>query len=150
MRTAKTASWTQTPPVQPSLHTLSSIVLASFVLMGTSITGLAQQPMTNRLVIKERGITVRYPSTWSNPPRRFANMDELVNVPVEQLESATPTARIQITVVPRTDHAEAVRELREIARENTSRPAFARLGGWPALQRRHLGLREQPGEGPEF
>jgi hypothetical protein len=119
-------------------------------LIGWSSLSLAQQPLTNRLDIKAGGLTIRYPADWSNPPKRFANMDELVNVPAEKQDSVEVTARIQITVVPRTDHAEAIRELREIASENTTRPTFARIGGWPALQRRHLGLREQPGEGRDF
>lgn len=130
--------------------TLLSIALASFVVFAWSSPGLAQQRLTNRLDIKAGGITVRYPADWSSPPRRFANMDELINVPAEKQDAAEPTTRIQITVVTRTDHAEAVRELREIASENTSTPTFVRIGGWPALQRRHLGLREQPGEGPQF
>lgn len=150
MKNTKTGFWAQTPSVQLMLRAFGSIALACILLIGWSTSGLAQQPLTNRLDIKAGGITVRYPANWSNPPKRFANMDELVNVPVERQDSVAPTARIQITVVPRTDHAEAIRELREIASENTSRPAFARIGGWPALQRSHRGLREQPGEGPQF
>jgi HYDIN/CFA65/VesB family protein len=140
----------QAPAVRLSHRPFGSIALASFIFLGWSSPGLAQQPLPNRLDIKAGAISIRYPANWSNPPKRFANMDELVNVPPESQDAVEVTARIQITVVPRTDHAEAIRELREIASENTTRPTFARIGGWPALQRRHLGVREQPGEGPEF
>lgn len=150
MRTAQTVFCSKAQTVQLFLRALSGLALASLLVIGLLTSGLAQQRLTNRLDIKAGAISVRYPSNWSNPPKRFANMDELVNVSAEELSAAAPTARIQITVVPRTDHAEALQQLREIASENTSRPTFASLGGWPALQRRHLGPREQPGEGRDF
>lgn len=151
MRTLRLFRFTRNAfAVRASLRHIGSIVLASFALIGWALPGLAQQPLANRLDIKEGGITIRYPADWSSPPKRFANMDELINVPADKHDTAEATVRIQITAVTRTDHAEAARELREIATENTSRPTFASIGGWPALQRQHLGLREQPGEGPQF
>jgi len=151
MRTLK-LSWFRgrALPARRSVRAFASLALTILTVMGWSSPGLAQRPLPNRLDIKSGGITLRYPADWSSPPKRFANMDELVNVPADKQDTAEATVRIQITVVTRTDHTEAVRELREIASENTSRPTIVRLGGWPALQRRHLGLREQPGEGPQF
>lgn len=134
--------------MRASLTAFGGIALASLLLL--SSPGLAQQVLPNKLDIKAGGITIRYPADWSSPPKRFANMDELINVPADKQDAVEATARIQITAVTRTDHAEAARELREIASENTSPSTFVRIGGWPALQRRHLGLREQPGEGREF
>src|ERR1043165_4525544 len=93
--------------------------------------------LQNRLELKARGIALRYPSNWSSPPQRYPNMNELINLQPGAPDSETPTSRIEITVVTRRSHEEAVRELREIVSENDSTPTFLSLGGWPALQRRH-------------
>jgi len=111
---------------------------------------VAQVLLRNELAIKAHGITMRYPAGWSSPPKRFANMDELVNVPEGEQERGRPTARVQITAVRRTDHAEALRELRDIAREVHSPATFLDIGGWPGLQRRHTEPRQQPSGGPLF
>ena len=108
----------------------------------------AQVTLQNELTIKEHGITMRYPAGWSVPPRRFANMDEVVNVPAGEQERARPTARVQITAVRRTNHAEALRELREIVSEVHAPVTFLEIGGWPGLQRRHKEPRQQPSGWP--
>ena len=77
-------------------------------------------------------------------------MDEIINVPADKQDTLEATVRIKITVVTRTDYADAARQLREIASENTSRATSMRIGGWPAIQRRHLGLRQQPDDGRKF
>ncbi len=132
------------------LRTIGLIALVGFLLAGWPISGPAQPELPNQLDIKALGITLHYPVGWSSPPKRFANMDELVNVPVRDQERGKVTTRVQITAVPRTDHAEALRELREIANEVSSRPTFLEIGGWPALQRRHTEARQQPSGGPLF
>jgi hypothetical protein len=82
---------------------------------------------------------------------------QLINVPADQQDTVEASARIGIGAALRTDHAEAVRELQQIAAEASSPPMFLTIGGWPALQHRHLEQRPQPGqssqsadEGEEF
>jgi hypothetical protein len=110
----------------------------------------AQVALQNELSIKAHGITMRYPAGWSSPPKRFANMDELVNVPASEQERGKPTSRVQITAVRRTNHAEALRELREIVSEVHAPVTFLDIGGWPGLQRSHKEPRQQPSGGPLF
>jgi HYDIN/CFA65/VesB family protein len=131
-----------------SLAVYGGIVIAS--VMWLSSAGLAQPSLPNKLNVRDGAITIRYPAGWSSPPRRFANMDEIINIPADKQDTLEPTVRIKITVVTRTDHADAARQLREIASENTSRAASMRIGGWPAIQRRHLGIRQQPDDGSKF
>ena len=96
------------------------------------------------------GITVSYPEGWSVSPTQFINMKELINVAANQQNTLQPTASIRIRSQTRTDHAEAVHELKEIAAEVDSPSRFLNIGHWPALQRRHMERRQQPGEGPRF
>jgi hypothetical protein len=110
----------------------------------------AQVALQNEMTIKEHAITMRYPAGWSVSPRRFANMDEVVNVPASEQERTRPTARVQITAVRRTNHAEALRELREIVSEVHAPVTFLEIGGWPGLQRRHKEPRQQPSGWPLF
>src|SRR5205814_4679430 len=71
--------------------------------------------------------TVYYPKDWSAPPP--VDTYQLLNVPAEQqatldIAALNKTARIIITMEHRTDHAEAVRRLREIAAEVDSPSTF--------------------------
>ncbi|MBZ5536412.1 MAG: choice-of-anchor D domain-containing protein [Acidobacteriia bacterium] len=143
------ALW-QALAVQSTIPALGRAALAGFLLAGGASHGLAQPALPNQLEIKAQGITMRYPAGWSSPLKRYANVDELVNVPVSEHARGRPTARVQITSVARTDHAEALRELRDIATENSSKPTFLDIGGWPGLQRRHTEPRQQPSGGPLF
>ena len=136
--------------VRAAVPFLGYTALAGFMLAGWSSGVLAQPALPNQLEIKAQGISIRYPAGWSIPPKRYANVDELVNVPAGEHARGRPTARVQITAVPRTDHAEALRELRDIATENNSKPTFLDIGGWPGLQRRHTEPRQQPSGGPLF
>jgi hypothetical protein len=92
---------------------------------------------------------VRYPEGWSVAPKRYANLDELINEPIGQ-QGVKASARIRIGIVTRENHAQAVSELRESAAEVSSPSTFLNIGGWPAFQRRHLERRPQPNRGPEF
>jgi len=106
--------------------------------------------LTQTLYIDAEGITVSYPEGWSVAPKRFTNTHELINVPADQQDTVEATARIKIRIQTRTDHAEAVHELQEIATEVDSPSTFLAIGGWPALQRRHLERRQQPSQGLRF
>jgi hypothetical protein len=143
-----------------SLLLLSLIVFPSIAVEGqrprprtrqaTSSTTTGPN-LQNRLDLRAQGITIRYPAGWASPPQQYENMQELVNLPSAQFDgSVSPSVRIQITTVRRTNHQEALRELRDIVTEVSSKPTFLTIGGWPALQRRHLEPRPQPGEVPRF
>jgi hypothetical protein len=91
---------------------------------------------------------VGYPDGWS--AGTDANITRLINVAPDKsatLDAVTldRTAQIQITIEQRTDHADAVNRLSEIAKETSDPVRSLTIGGWPAIQRRHVGLREQPG-----
>ena len=96
------------------------------------------------------GITLSYPEGWSLAPRRLTNMSELINVAANQQNTLKATASIKIRSQTRTNHAEALHELNEIAAEVNSPSTFLNIGDWPALQRRHLEQRQQPNEGLRF
>jgi hypothetical protein len=129
---------------------LTTVALIGCVPLFWAYRCHAQVALQNELAIKAQGITMRYPAGWSNPPKRFANMDELVNVPASEQERGQPTARVQITAVHRTNHVEALRELHEIVSEARAPVTFLDIGGWPGLQRRHIEPRQQPSGGPRF
>jgi len=69
------------------------------------------QSTLSTLELAAEGIKVSYPEGWSVPPKRFANMVEIVNVAPDQLGSVEPTARVKITTETRRDHAEALQRL---------------------------------------
>src|SRR5215213_922993 len=73
-----------------------------------------QKPLSRRLEIPRKGITIQYPEDWSVGPKRFANMDELINLPPEQVGKKSITAKIKITTEERRSHEEALRRLGEI------------------------------------
>ena len=62
-----------------SLGACGGIALVSLMLL--SSTGLAQPSLPYKLDVMAGAVTIRYPAGWSSPPKRFANMDELLNVP---------------------------------------------------------------------
>jgi uncharacterized repeat protein (TIGR01451 family) len=114
----------------------------------------AQKPpvltQTLSIDVEGMGITVSYPEGWSVSPKQFINMKELINVAADQQNTLQATASIKIRSQTRTDHAEALHELKEIAAEVDSPSTFLNIGHWPALQRRHMERRQQPSEGPRF
>src|SRR5262249_22308563 len=124
--------------------------VACIALIAVPSPSPAQLPsLPNSLEIKTFGLSLRYPDGWS--ATRSANVDMLFNVPAGQLGTLDAHARAkvpQITIFTerRTDHAEAVRRLKEIEAEASSPSTFLNIGGWPALQRQHLQPRPQPGQ----
>src|SRR6059036_811984 len=71
--------------------------------------------LRNRHDIPAFGMSLFYPSGWSVAPRRYVNMEELIDVPADQQNAVEETTRIKIRVQRRTNHDEALRELREIS-----------------------------------
>ncbi|MGH9960511.1 MAG: WD40/YVTN/BNR-like repeat-containing protein, partial [Pyrinomonadaceae bacterium] len=104
--------------------------------------------LTQVLNIEGEGSTVRYPSTWSGA--RTANVHKLFNMPAEQMEKLDVSRfgeipQITIFIEHRKHHEDAVRRLKEIEAEAPSPSSFLSIGGWPALQRRHLAPKPLPG-----
>ncbi len=112
-----------------------------------SAAGNPQQTLTKMLQIPRKGITVKYPDDWSVGPKRFANQDELIDVPAGQSASKTLTSKIKITTEDRRNHEEALRRLEEI-RIGIGAPetAYLIVGGWPAIQYRRIEERPEPGQ----
>lgn len=113
----------------------------------TPQTSAASQALDSGSVVVD-GLRVSYPDGWSSA--RGAGVTRLVNVAPDKLPTLDAaglerTAQIIITVEQRTDHEEAVQRLHEIAAEASDTPRYLTIAGWPAMQRRHLGPREQPG-----
>src|SRR5439155_17394199 len=57
------------------------------------------------------------------------------------------TPQVAVFIEHRKDHLEAVRRLKDIEAEATSPSIFLNIGGWPAVQRRHLTPKPLPGQG---
>jgi len=108
-----------------------------------------RKPLTKRLENTRKGYTVQYPEDWSVGPKRFANMDELINLSPEQVGKKPITAKIKITTEERRSHEEALRRLEEI-RSGIGAPtsAFLTIGGWPAIQYGRPDERPSPGQFP--
>jgi hypothetical protein len=112
-----------------------------------------QKPLTKRLEIPKKGISVQYPEDWSVGPKRFENLTELINLPANR-QNGSITATVKITTEERKDHAEALRRLEEI-RSGIGAPtsAFLTIGGWPAIQYGRIEERPTPGKNfprPQF
>jgi hypothetical protein len=102
-------------------------------------------PFNQGLTVDRLGLTIRYPSGWS-----ASQTSELVWLVKGAPEQAVGPAldrlpQIYITNENRRDHADAVRRLREIASEYPGPVTYLAVGGWPAIQRRVLTDKEQPG-----
>ena len=122
------------------------LLTAAFLL---STLGMRSASGDDSIVIAP-GITAASPAGWSLAPRFFANAQQLVNIPAAgqsgAADSTGGTADIVTTTETRTDHADAVHRLREIASETPSPSTFLNICGWPALQRRYLAPKPQRGE----
>ncbi|HKQ73231.1 MAG TPA: choice-of-anchor D domain-containing protein [Blastocatellia bacterium] len=96
----------------------------------------AARQFNQSLRIQSKGLTIRYPDTWS-AESRFANSNELYNLPADA-SKVGGAARIKIFTEQRRNHQEALRRLKEIRAEYDSPVNFLEIGGWPALQRRQI------------
>jgi alpha-tubulin suppressor-like RCC1 family protein len=91
------------------------------------------------------GLTLRHPEGWY-----ATRQDEsawLVNAPPAQATgpALNGLAQVFVTVEHRTNHADAVHRLREIAAEFDVPVTYLTIGGWPAMQRRVVTPKEEPG-----
>ena len=129
------------------------LALAAVVPVKTLIgQGQPVQPskmLTKTVSIGAKGITLRFPENWS-VGQPTLNSWVILNVPAGHQETTKPTVRVVIGYLERTDHADAVSQLAEYAKESSQPPTFLAIGGWPALQRVQLVKRPQPGNAPVF
>ena len=107
----------------------------------------ASKALTKTVSIGTKGITLRYPGNWS-VGQPTLNSWVILNVPAGHQEAVKPTVRVVIGYLDRTDHADAVSQLAEYAKESSQPSTFLAIGGWPALQRVQLVKRPQPGNAP--
>jgi len=104
-------------------------------------------PLTQELKTAE-GFSLFYPVGWSAAPA--ANVYQVVNVSAEVLATLDSSeleriAQIIVFIEQREDHEDALGRLGDIEAELPSPSTSLSIDGWPALQRRHVGLRPQPG-----
>src|SRR3990172_3671083 len=138
-----------------NLTFLVVLTIAFLALAALPSVSEAQGPptLTQSLDIKgeDMSITVRYPDNWSVAPEQFVNSWKLINVPADQQETTTPTARVKISAETRIDHADALKQLQELGTGLGVDPSeFLEISGWTALQVSHLEERPQPSQGPQF
>src|SRR3990172_6960341 len=138
-----------------NLTFLVVLTIAFLALAALPSVSEAQGPptLTQSLDIKieDMSITVRYPDNWSVAPEQFVNSWKLINVPADQQETTTPTARVKISAETLIDHADALKQLQELGTGLGVDPSeLLEIGGWPALQASHLEERPQPSQGPQF
>lgn len=112
-----------------------------------SNAGQEPKPLTKRLRIPDKGVTVHYPEDWSITPGRFTNAYELRNVPESKRNTpeALRSAQIFIFTEQRTSHEDALRRLAHIAGEVDAPTTYLKIGGWPALQYSYVAPMEQRG-----
>ena len=118
-------------------------------LIGQGQPSQASKMLTKTVNIGAKGITLRFPENWS-VGQPTLNSWVILNVPASQLKTTKPTVRVVIGYLDRTDHADAVSQLAEYAKESSQPSTFLAIGGWPALQRVQLVKRPQPGNSPVF
>ena len=118
-------------------------------LIGQGQPAQASKMLTKTVSIGAKGITLRFPENWS-VGQPTLNSWVILNVPAGHQETTKPTVRVVIGYLERTDHADAVSQLAEYAKESSQPPTFLAIGGWPALQRVQLVKRPQPGNAPVF
>jgi hypothetical protein len=118
-------------------------------LIGQGQPAQASKMLTKTVSIGAKGITLRFPENWS-VGQPTLNSWVILNVPAGQQKTTKPTVRVVIGYLERTDHADAVSQLAEYAKESSQPSTFLAIGGWPALQRVQLVKRPQPGNAPVF
>lgn len=120
----------------------AAYVLAAVLLVAQPA---AQRALTQQMAVDRLGFTVRYPAGWS--ATQDAQTIWIVKAPRVQARAGRAvdrTAQIYVTSENRLTHENAVRRLREIASERNTPPTYLTIGGWPALQRRAVIVKEQP------
>jgi hypothetical protein len=133
-----------------------ALVVCTLLVVLASVTADTQQtqpPASAALPLTQQSeagqpFVLRYPATWSLSTD--GNVSRLVNVQAERAAAAPPEAldaegQIIVTTEQRRNHQDALRRLDDIRAEFTAPVTMLTIGGWPALQRRVLDTREQPG-----
>src|SRR5262245_1669774 len=123
------------------------VVTGAAAVVSSVVATVGAMTLSGSLTVSGGALTVRYPESWSVAPSQLTNVQELVDVPADRQTTETATARVKVRVQTRTDHQDALQQLREIAAEFEAPPTFLTIGGWPALQRRALARRQQPSQG---
>jgi hypothetical protein len=98
-----------------------------------------------------RDIRIEVPGGWSFA--QHANIHKIYSIASDEqasldAEGLEEIVQISVHTYRAPDHAAALMRLREIASEGQVAPTFLEIGGWPALQRRRLVPRPQPGADP--
>jgi len=126
-----------------SLKLVLTVAVAGSTFISLSLLEAQSQPTQPTTTFQlERGAgSIQYPSGWT--PRHYSNVYELWNVTADKLASAASeernsVPRIDMSVTPVANHAEALHRLREIEAESGMTSRYVAIGGWPALQRRQL------------
>lgn len=134
---------------------LLCLVLATVVRSRAQAqSGQGAAPLTQRAQMTAHGITLPYPAGWFMAQE--GDNARIVSVSADRLsaldaQGLNQTAQIFVSVERMRDHAEALRRLENIRSESSAPTTFLRIGGWPALQRRSIEPREQPGmEDPDL
>ncbi len=112
-------------------HSRSKVAIHFLVLVwiSSAVTPLEGQ-QSQRQEMLAQGISATVPANWSKAGE-MRNAQELRAMKGEAVEG-----RILTTVEPRSNHAEAVRRLSEIAAEAKASVNYVASGGWPAVQYR--------------
>ncbi len=122
------------------------------LLLGRPVEGAP--PQTTASFQLEAGAgSFQYPLSWF--PQSYANVHELWNMTPDKLavldaDERDTVARIRMSLTPCTDHAEALRRLREIEAEWGMTSSYVVIGGWPALERKVLVPKPQEGDESNF
>jgi hypothetical protein len=124
-----------------SIWAIVGFLLLSFV----SPAAHSAEQLTQSLTIDQLGLRLKYPTGWSATPDK--ELTWIVNAPLQEAkgQALDGLAQVFVTVEHRPDHADAVRRLRDIASEFQGPVEYLVIDGWPAMQRRLLTLKEQPG-----
>src|SRR4030095_8685264 len=119
-------------------------------------TSAQQQPAENLFSISEK-VQVRYTAPWTPSPTTYSNAVELVVSRKTQIirkedkneqEVEYTEARCLITVEPRTNHADALKRLSEIAAERDGSVTYLENGSWPALELTFIEQLQRRGKNP--
>src|SRR5262245_35518724 len=135
--------------VKQSMVALSKVLTILILPAGALFSAMAQgsqaQQFTKSLQIEAKGMTLRYPEGWTLIQSPDPTVRELqTQAPLsnraadEPVSESEGTARMQINIEPRLDHADALERLRYIAAEYSGSETYLDIGGWPAYQRRDL------------
>ncbi len=121
-------------------------LLAALICVPASTVAQQELALGRSLDLAERGIKLRYATSWTHARSMYANATELRFAPEGEGTRAPFAAKILLTTETRLDHADAVERLKQIAQEYPAPATFLVVGGWPAVQRSVRVLKQERGE----